>query len=524
MAGILDFIGGGAPQGGILGGQMQPTPGWANSIGLFGAALSDAGANLNGNPGAAINLSRFRQMQQQDQLRQAYALAANGDASQRPQAYAAILAAGGDPSALQHAQAQQALPQLMQNLQPSEGFNDNPVGVTPAVNAAGPGVDPARAAALQTNSAPAMSMQPATFAGALQRTGSPELTAEYAPQMIQSQLAAQAKLLEPYTIKPGEHRQIGGRDIASLPEIKIAPNGQAYDAGSIQPGAVFNDPNKAFGIGPDGQPIANKAAQDFDIRKATAGAQLRLANSVGAGIDIHDPIVQSYKHNIQSGAANLQNVPQRYRGATSMALDEDGPQKFTPTSMQRFTLAASRITAPYTNMSGYKLTSDALPYLARIDAASKVPGSVSDQDILDSLTKLNTGGNAVTDAQIKIITDGKSYSDWASTIANKFKNGGVLSDNQRQQIKEIASNIYDNYRKSYAPIYKQAADKLETAGIPKQFWTIPDLDNLGEQQMANLGLPGGKPSVAAPAPSPQNLPRLPSKPAGGWGKATVVTP
>lgn len=191
MAGILDFLGGGSPQGGILGAQMQAAPAWTNTVGMIGAALKDAGASLNGRDSNSV--AQFQQFQRQNQLRQAYALAANGDPSQRPQAYAAILANGGDPSALQKYQAQAALPQLMANLQPSEGFNDNPVGVTPAANAAGPGVDAARTAALQTNAAPAMSMQPATFSGALQRTGSPELTAEMAPQLIRSQMDIQAK-------------------------------------------------------------------------------------------------------------------------------------------------------------------------------------------------------------------------------------------------------------------------------------------------------------------------------------------
>ncbi len=146
------------------------------------------------------------------------------------------------------------------------------------------------------------------------------------------------------------------------------------------------------------------------------------------------------------------------------------------------TLAASRITQPFTNMSAYKLTADGKPYLERIDAAMKTPGSVSDQDLLDSLTKLNTGGNAVTDAQVSLITHGKSFADTAATFANKFKNGGVLSPDQRQQIHDIAYQIYENYKKGYQPIYDQAAKQLTQAGIPKQFWTIPDLNQLNGPQ------------------------------------------
>lgn len=204
MAGIFGILGGDQPQGGILGGGPQ----WANTVGLIGAALKDAANSYQGRDSNSV--AQFQQFQRQNQLRQAYAQAANAtDPAIRQQAYAQIAGAGGDPSGLQKMQAQNALPQLLQNLQPSMGFNDNPVGVTPAVNAAGPGVDAARAAALQTNAGPAMSMQPSTFSGALQRTGSPELSAEMAPQLLASMIKAPDGTphegINPATGKPGQY-------------------------------------------------------------------------------------------------------------------------------------------------------------------------------------------------------------------------------------------------------------------------------------------------------------------------------
>lgn len=193
MAGILDFFGlNDGPSGGILGGAMPVAqPNWQSRVGLIGAGLADAGAALSGRD--ENNIGQFRKMQMQNSLRQAYAAAASGDPSARAQAYSAIVANGGDPSALQKFQASQALPQLLQNLQPSMGFNDNPVGITPAVNATGPDADAQRAAAQATNAGPSMSMQPSTLTGALARTGSPELSAEMAPQLIQNQINMQAK-------------------------------------------------------------------------------------------------------------------------------------------------------------------------------------------------------------------------------------------------------------------------------------------------------------------------------------------
>jgi len=70
--------------------------------------------------------------------------------------------------------------------------------VTPAVNA-GAAALPQRQAAQALNAAPAMSMQPSTLAGALARTGSPELSADLAPDIVKQQLQMQAKQMRPAT-------------------------------------------------------------------------------------------------------------------------------------------------------------------------------------------------------------------------------------------------------------------------------------------------------------------------------------
>lgn len=232
-----------------------------------------------------------------------------------------------------------------------------------------------------------------------------------------------------------------------------------------------------------------------------------------------NPAVQSWVGNVASGNATLANVPMGLRNAVSNALQSAPKQIFTPLAGQRFTLESSRITHPLTTLPQYQLTANGLPYLQRIDAAMKTPGSVSDQDLLDSLTKLNTAGNAVTDAQIKVITDGKSYSDWAGTLANKFKNGGVLSDNQRGQIKEIANNIYSNYKKGYQPVYDQAVSQLRAAGVPEAFWTIPDLNKLTAGNDKIGGGDGSSGAQVAPAGTKATGPNgrvLTSDGKGGW--------
>lgn len=217
-----------------------------------------------------------------------------------------------------------------------------------------------------------------------------------------------------------------------------------------------------------------------DIAKIQAKINTGVTSS-GIYIAGANPVVDGYITNVLNGNATLAQVPAAIRNAVSTGLAQQGTNSYSPLAASRLTLSSSRITDQFKQLPQYQLTANGLPYLQRIDAAMKVPGSVSDQDLLDSLTKLNTAGNAISDAQVRLITDGQSFGDMASTFAGKFKNGGVLSPNQRTQIQDIANAIFENYKKGYQPVYNQAVQQLTDAGIPKQFWTIPDLNNLSAQ-------------------------------------------
>ncbi len=191
-----------------------------------------------------------------------------------------------------------------------------------------------------------------------------------------------------------------------------------------------------------------------------------------------DPVTDSWVQNILNGAATLANVPAAYKNAVSVAMNSQSTTSYTPLAASRFTTAANKIVSNFVDLPAYKLTAGGQLYLGRIAAAMQTPGSISDQDLLDSLTKLNTGGNAISDAQVRLITDGKSLSDWANVLSNKLGTGGVLSDTQRNQIQQLAQNIFSSYQKAYQPVYDQATSQLQAAGIPKAFWTIPDLNTL----------------------------------------------
>lgn len=197
--------------------------------------------------------------------------------------------------------------------------------------------------------------------------------------------------------------------------------------------------------------------------------------------------------------ANVKAGVERKAVQAILANGTGDQSSYSPLAASRNTIAANRIVSNYINLPQYQLTANGLPYLQRIQAAEQTPGSVSDQDLLDSLTKLNTAGNAISDAQVKIITDGQSYSDFANVLGNKFKEGGVLSDTQRKQISTIANAIYDNYKKGYQPVYDQATAQLQAAGIPKAFWTIPDLNTLSGQSGSDSSSVGGSSTTPSTA-------------------------
>lgn len=225
-----------------------------------------------------------------------------------------------------------------------------------------------------------------------------------------------------------------------------------------------------------GQISASQAQSQMYAAAGKYGATASASYTPGT-----NPTVDAWVQAVLSGNSQISSVPANLKNQVAVGLNSQPETAYSPLAGSRYTLEASRIASNFINLPQFQLTANGLPYLQRIDAAMKTPGSVSDQDLLDSLTKLNTAGNAISDAQVRLVTDGKSFADTVNSFQNKFKNGGVLSDNQRNQIQSIAKAIYANYQKGYDPVFKQVTAQLTAAGIPKAFWTIPDLNNLSAQ-------------------------------------------
>lgn len=222
-------------------------------------------------------------------------------------------------------------------------------------------------------------------------------------------------------------------------------------------------------------------------QKAAELAEERRKNALMYGssdLSADSPVGNAWVKAVTDGSVpGINNVPKQYRDYVATKLANAPQQVFVPQAGRRFGMTSNQIVGPLMKLPQYELTAQGLPLIQRMQAALKTPGSVSDQELLDSFTKLSTSGNAVTDAQVRIITDGKTVKDWAGIQLQKLTdNGGVLSPKQRQDIMTIAGKTYDKYREGYEPLYKEATDKLMAAGIPKPFWTIPDLNKLNAAQ------------------------------------------
>lgn len=227
-------------------------------------------------------------------------------------------------------------------------------------------------------------------------------------------------------------------------------------------------------------PVDFNTYQNEDANRKKSVAVTNNYNGTGAPGTLSKE-GQAWVTAVQNGNSTMASVPAGLKNEVAIGLANTDTTSYSPLAASRFTTAANKMTSKYIDLPQYQLTANGLPYLQRIDAAMKTPGSVSDQDLLDSLTKLNTAGNAISDAQVKLITDGRSLSDAVSVAKNHLLNGGVLSGSQRQQIQSIAKAIFANYQKGYQPVYDKATKELQAAGIPEPFWGIPNLNQLTEE-------------------------------------------
>lgn len=152
----------------------------------------------------------------------------------------------------------------------------------------------------------------------------------------------------------------------------------------------------------------------------------------------------------------------------------------SPRVTGQWTTSTNKELSAFKQLGTYQVLSTVAPYMANIRAAQTNPGSISDLELLDSYVRLSKGGTGqVTGDQVDIALRGASISDSASVMEQKLQNGGVLSSNQRAQLVQLASQVYNENADDYKKLYVQATQGLQQQGIPVQFWSnLPDLNSL----------------------------------------------
>lgn len=153
-------------------------------------------------------------------------------------------------------------------------------------------------------------------------------------------------------------------------------------------------------------------------------------------------------------------------------------QRMTRNSLTRQTNAAI---SQYVDSPLYQNVSAATTYFSKLNAGLKNPGSIGDPDIIDSLVKINTGGQgAITEQQYSAYSQGQTWSDKFQVVEGKVvAKGGTLSPDQRTGIRNLAQDTFDNYRGQYENMYVQAMQNLDNQGIPDAFWgNMPEWTSL----------------------------------------------
>ena len=247
----------------------------------------------------------------------------------------------------------------------------------------------------------------------------------------------------------------------------------------------------------------NGTVAQYDAYAAGLMSAAQAKGRLGATLDFGESISIDNPTVVAAGKAQLMGnpmtVPQIYKGAVDRYIVAQ-KDAYTPAAQSKYIRNAQMLSANYMKLPEYQALASVRTPLNRIKAAVKAGHTaVSDQDMIDAMTQLSKASlqaRAVTDSQVKLITGYGSWSDMASRLMNRAGGrGGALSDQQRKDIVKLSSAIAKEYQNTYGAVYNDLSAKLEENGIPKKFWTIPDLiaiESSGES--ASIGANGRVPA------------------------------
>jgi hypothetical protein len=307
---------------------------------------------------------------------------------------------------------------------------------------------------------------------------------------------------EAATTRANEEAQLAVRstpEALALRGKEAAINAQAQQSAEYSPASIAGATKK--------QQALAAAKMEADLAK------------LGPGVTL-DQLADLHAENVMANIYNLNNItdePSGLRNAVGKAildLRQANPNKLTPKQADMLSRVAVRIASPETSSSQYKLALDALPYLEKIKSGLANPGT-GDEEALDGLIKLSNSGGAVTEAQVKLITGSASYSDWLNIMINRFhEHAGILSPEQRNQIKKISDATYDAYEKGVQPLYESAVAKLKEQNIPPSLYPIMDVKQMTQKIRAALDEGEAKTAPVTGAGVPVTGAPLPTGPHG----------
>lgn len=234
--------------------------------------------------------------------------------------------------------------------------------------------------------------------------------------------------------------------------------------------------------------ISSDAGKALVAKGATtdAGTNNLIVPGIGYYVQQKDG---SYKLSLDPDSSEGQ-----YEKYKALAADPPAYKPMGSLSNQRMTRNAltrqvNAALTQYVNNPVYQNVSSGAAYLSKLQAGLQNPGSVGDPDIIDSLVKINTGGQgAITEQQYAAYSQGQSWADRYAVENGKIvSKGGTLSPDQRQGIADLASDTFANYEKQYKVLYTQAMKNLENQSIPPAFWgNMPDWNNLISGKTINI--------------------------------------
>lgn len=239
---------------------------------------------------------------------------------------------------------------------------------------------------------------------------------------------------------------------------------------------------KSSGNDTQGRPYSVSGTQAQNLLKGGATIDPGTNNIVVPGIGYY--IAQpggSYALSIDPKSAEGQFIQYRNRAENPAPWQPSGSlsnQRMTRNSLTRQVNAAL---TQYVDSPLYQNVASAATYFAKLNAGLKNPGSIGDPDIIDSLVKINTGGQgAITEQQYSAYAQGQTWSDKFQVVGGKVTaKGGTLSPDQRTQINKLANDTFANYQSEYETMYVQGMKNLDNQGIPDAFWgNMPDWSGL----------------------------------------------